>query len=129
MDTSEDDEIGSGLFGRTPPDLTALVELLRSDRPISDGIRDMLAEMIDPDSNGYLYLRLKLVDIEGKVRNQARDVQTLEIAAYHEKLKISGKSSNKAAIETGEKYRMEDRRVYSRLQEAKALLGWLKGKR
>ena len=89
----------------------------------------MLATMIDPDSHGYLYLRLKIVDIEGKVRNQARDVKTLEIAAYHEKLKRSGESSNKAAIKTGEKYNMEGRRVYSRIQEAKALLSWLKGKR
>ena len=87
----------------------------------------MLAQMIEPSTPGYLYLRFDLRDTEGKVRNQDRDLKTLEIANFHAALKAGGKSSNQAAIETGAKFGLDQRKVYERLRDAKALVEWVKG--
>ena len=110
---------GAAIFGRTTPDLRPLVELLRGERPIPAGMRHMLAMMMDPDGDGYLHFQLKLDSLESKRRGIVEDLASMSIAADYYRRKESGKTSEVAAEETGEKFGIDSRTVYRRVERWK----------
>jgi hypothetical protein len=126
---SNDDDLewlNAGVALANPPhDPSHFVALLRSGRPIPNGARDMLAEMLDPNGPGYLHLRLIVSNTETKTRNIAIDNENLAIVSEYRKHMEAGKSSQEAAIETGEKFGCSDREVYRRIKDWKMLAQWL----
>jgi hypothetical protein len=51
------------------PDPKPLAALLRGKRPIPDGVRDTLAELLDPGDPEYLGCKLKLIDTGKTTKN------------------------------------------------------------
>jgi hypothetical protein len=60
---SDEDEwmnAGYAMIANTPPDLKPMAALLRSKKPIPDGLRDLLADLLDPGEAPLHNVRLTL---------------------------------------------------------------------
>ena len=118
---------GFAIFGRS--DMRPLVELLRTDRPIPLGIRDVLATMLDPDSEGYLHYKLELVSLETKRKGMERDLEALSVTGDYRERRHAGSSSEVAAEETAAKFKIDPRTVYRREQHWEKIRRFLSGTR
>ena len=108
----------------TPPTLKPLADLLRTDEPIPQGIRDILAQMIDPDADAYLHFKLRLDSTETKRSNLFRDLEAMKVAADFSERPGSREA---AAEETGEAFGTSARNVFRFKERTNALLNWLRG--
>jgi hypothetical protein len=130
MSVVTDDDLwlnaSSAIFGRTDPDIRPLVELLHGDRPITPGIRHMLATMIDPDGDGYLHFKLKLESLANQRRGPQRDLESMKVAVQYRSERRAGKSSFDAALETAEKFGTDERTVYRHERRWKRVVDFLR---
>jgi hypothetical protein len=103
------------------PTLKPLADLLRSEQPIPQGIRSLLAEMMDPDSDGPIWVKLVLKD---------KDHDRSKLLAMHKKQAVSADYANAmkqcegkseaVAADVGKKYGIKKDAVYKWIREAKS---------
>lgn len=91
------------------PNAKPLVELLRGDLPVPLGIRDLLAELLDPDVPDIMGGKL----IYKKTSGIERAISELRAVFDYYKLRDKGELSQEAAVRAGEIHRITDRTVYN----------------
>lgn len=121
---------GTAFLATSNPTLKPLADMIRSDQPIPKGIRDMLAQMIDPDSEGYLSFKLKLVSSDPTGAKSRADFDKLKIVSdFDTRYAQPGLTREVAAEETGEKYGVDPRTVFRHKNRIDRLKKWLRGER
>ena len=89
----------------------------------------MLATMMDPDGDGYLHFKLKLVSIANTRRGPKSDWESMKVAAHYRGARHSGKSSLDAAFDTAEEFGLDERTVYRHENRWKKVVAFLRGDR
>jgi hypothetical protein len=123
------------------PDAKRLVELLRSGAPMSLGIRDLLAELLDPgepDIMGGKLVYQKTSNIFEKIVGRTvQNKKTGEITVKYSKLQViadycelmgKGESSQEAAKQAGAIHGITDKTVYNYLAYLRRVGARLRGK-
>ncbi len=87
----------------------------------------MLATMLDPDGDGYLHYKLKLVSLENKRRGMDHDLKSLKVTVDYRRNQKRGEKNPAEA--TALNFDIEDAStVYRHLRRWKKIQSWLKGK-
>lgn len=130
------DATGTAIFGSSEPDVRPLVAMLRGNAPIPPGIRDMLAELLDPDVHDYCDFKLELRDVSTTKKGLAVEFDNLIIAVDYERRLASGQKGEDAAQEIAEnrgvpglveKKSLSARTVFNYLGARADRFNWLKG--
>lgn len=116
------------IFGRKPPDLKPLAELLRSDIPVSPGMRDALAELLDPRVPAIYDLRLEIKKTSPPAYKSDGGFQLwLRVARAFRDERQSGTSYEEAAAIVGEDNGIDPRHVRRLIKKAEKFLARLRG--
>ncbi len=137
----QDDEwldASAAIFGAKDPDVRPLVKMLRGNAPIPSGVRDMLAELLDPSVADYCDFKLELLDVSTKRNGLGKQFDDMMIAGeYERRLALGEKAENVAqdiADKKGirglvEKNSLTARTVFNYVEARASRLNWLRGKR
>jgi hypothetical protein len=115
----------TAFLASSQPTLKPLADMIRGNEPIPQGVRDMLATMLDPDAEAYLYFKLKLVSTENKRKNVSKDLEAMEVSADF--AKRPEKTREEAAEKTGEAFGIDPRTVFKHKARHAKLLSWIRG--
>ena len=120
-------EKGNAALGKGEPDPRPLVALLRGGTPIPQSAREMLADMIDPDGDGFLRWRLLFKDMSNKRNNTKNDMKKLLVwHEYNERTK-KGERSEVVALDLAEKKSVGLKTIYNYIRDINNLQKWLGG--
>jgi hypothetical protein len=99
------------LLASNTPNPEPLAALIRGSASVPSGVREVLAELLDPQEPEYLYFRLELKST--KTPDQRRRLLEMEwkVAVLYEKLRGDGKSSKEAIAAVREKFLCEERMI------------------
>jgi NurA-like 5'-3' nuclease len=99
------------LIASGTPNPKPLAALIRGSASIPSGVREMLAELLDPQEPEYLYFRLSLKST--KTPEQRRRLLETEwkVATLYRKLRSDGKSYKEAIGAVREKFLCEERMI------------------
>jgi hypothetical protein len=94
----------SALIATIPPDPKPMAALLRSEKPVPHGIRDLLAELLDPGEPPLYNVKLTPKRIRTKRKEAELFNRTIGAIAEYDKLRNAGKSANDARAYVAKKY-------------------------
>jgi hypothetical protein len=109
------------------PNLRPLVALLRSDMPMTASARDMLANLIDPDGDGCLYKRFKLVDISNGRNGTSKDIKKMLICSNYRERLDKGERAEDIVYDLAEKNSLSEKTIYNYVRDIESLRKWLAG--
>jgi hypothetical protein len=89
---------GCAMIGTTQPDPKPMTALLRSKKPIPDGLRELLAELLDPGEPPLYNVRLTPKFIETRNKDVAFYMQWNAVGLY-DRLRAEGVSERDALRE------------------------------
>jgi hypothetical protein len=89
---------GCAMMANTPPDLKPMAALLRGNKPIPCGIRDLLAELLDPGDPPLFNVRLTPEFISTPNKETALFMKWIAVGVY-DRLRAEGVSEEDALME------------------------------
>src|ERR1700730_9023539 len=94
---------GCALIATTQPDPKPMAALLRSNKPFPDGLRDLLAELLDPGEPPLYNVRLTPKSIQTALK-ETELFKMINVVAEYENLRNAGKSAIDARADAMGKY-------------------------
>lgn len=104
---TEIDDIWLNALGALP-DVQPVVRLLRSDAPITPGVRDILAELLSPGDPPISDFEL----VPQRIKKFDKMLDQLEKLAPYAQEREAGQSAQAAAIEAGEATGVDERTIF-----------------
>jgi hypothetical protein len=111
------------LIGSGSPSPKQLADMLRGDKSIPTGVRELLAELLDPGEPEYLFLCLELKSTKTEPQRERYFSKELSAALLFGKLRWEGKDYNEAIAAVKKRFILEEkttqrsRRKFVKLEE------------
>ncbi len=116
------------IFGSSEPDPRPLARLIGRATNIPSGVRDMLAQMLDTDGDGYLRFRFVLQCDDNNRDSQYKDfMEIMPVAIEYFSLLKSGMKADEAKENLKKKFNISERTVGNYVARWKDIQGWLSG--
>jgi hypothetical protein len=105
------------LLASNTPNPKPLAALIRGSASIPSGVREVLAELLNPQEPEYLYFCLELRSTKTpEQRRRLLETET-KVAVLYEKLRGDGQSSKEAIAAVREKFLCEERTILRYVQK------------